>query len=190
MPSSEKRSSQAPAFAPPVTTAATRPAAPTDRERELLALAQAELSEVATILRAAEERLCRTAAELHAFEPGASIAGVGAEPYSEVAIVAEDLGDCICILQSAREEIDPAGRPPARAIVADLVAGDRRGAEREFNRTALAALDAFDAGDTGKAIEGARELLQLLEANPFRSASSAPAASPDLYAFFNDTPQG
>lgn len=163
MPSSENRSSRTLAPAPPAATAAARPNAPTDSERCLLERAQAELSDVARILRAAEERLCRTAAALHAFEPQASIAGLGTEPYSEVGIVAEDLGDCIASLQAAREDIDPAGRLSARAIIADLVLSDRRAAERSGYRAAEAALAAFDAGDGEAALAGAAEFARLLE---------------------------
>lgn len=192
MSSSEKRSSLTPAEAPTAASVSTRPTAPTDRERQLLERAQAELSDVARILRAAEERLCHTAAALHAFEPAAAIVAVGEEPYSEVGFVASDLADCIASLQSAREDIDPAGRPSARAIIADLVLSDRRSAERRSYRAAESALAAFDAGDSGAALAGAAEFTRLLElADSMTASAAAPATSPDfLGCFYNDSPQG
>lgn len=192
MSSSENRSSRTPVEAPPAATVSTRPTAPSERERRLLERALSDLSDVAMILRAAEERLCHTAAALHAFEPAAAIVAVGEEPYSEVAFVASDLADCIASLQSAREDIDPAGRPSARAIIADLVLSDRRSAERSGYRAAESALAAFDAGDSEAAIAGAAEFARLLElADSMTATAAAPAASPDLLGcFYNDTPQG
>ena len=173
MPSSENRSSRTPAEAPTAAPISPRPTAPSDRERQLLELAQSQLSEVAMILRAAEERLCHTAAALHAFEPAAAIVAVGEEPYSEVAFVASDLADCIASLQSAREDIDPAGRPSAQSIIADLVLSDRRSAERSGYRAAESALAAFDAGDSEAALAGAAEFARLLELADSMNASAA-----------------
>lgn len=163
MSSSEKRSSVPDSIAPSAPALTARPAEPSERERLLLSTAHRELTHGAAILRSLAGRLGSVRRALRELEPRACIVAVGEQPYSEVRIVAEDLGDCIAILREAWQGIDPAKRPTAREMIAGFVANEREHAEREGYRAAEKALAAFDAGDSEAALAGAAEFARLLE---------------------------